>query len=97
MSRSRPLAQLPKLAGALRIALAFVVLRVGEKRGGREDHRHRIRDVLALERWRRPVCCLGHERARLVDPVLAPLGPGRRRVDDVAGDDGPVGPALVAR
>ena len=35
--------------------LAGVGLRVREECGAREDHRHRIRDVLALERGRRPV------------------------------------------
>ena len=43
-----------------------LVVDVGEERGGGEDHRHRVRDVLALERGRRAVRGLGHERARRV-------------------------------
>ena len=36
---------------------------VREQRRAGEDHRHRVRDVLALERRRRPVRGLGHQRA----------------------------------
>ncbi len=41
------------------------------RRGRREDHRHRVRDVLALERRCRAVRRLGHQRGRSVDAVVA--------------------------
>jgi hypothetical protein len=49
--------------------LRGLVLGVGEQRRAGEDHRHRVRDVLSLERGGRAVGCLRHERARHV--VLA--------------------------
>ena len=39
---------------------------VGEERGAREDHGHRVRHVLPVERRRSPVRGLGHEGARRV-------------------------------
>ena len=51
--------------------LALLVLRVREERGRGEDHRHRVRDVLALERGRGAVGCLGHQGGGTVGPLVA--------------------------
>ena len=44
----------------------LLVVDVGQERGAGEDHGHRIRHVLPLERGRRPVRRLRHERTRRV-------------------------------
>ena len=58
-----------RLADRASGGLALLVVGMREQRGRGEDHRHRVRDVLALERRRRPVRGLGHQRGRLVDIV----------------------------
>ena len=62
--------------------LALLVLGVGEQCGGGQDHRHRVRDVLAEERRRRSVRRLGHQRRR--DVVLAERDEQRLRPGDRA-------------
>src|SRR5919197_915772 len=57
-----------RLADRAADPLRFLVA-VGEERRAGEDHRHRVRDVLALERRRGAVRRLRHDRAR--DEVAA--------------------------
>ena len=52
---------------------------VVEQGGAGQDHRHRVRDVLALERRRRAVRRLGHDRAAARSPRRTPAAPTRRR------------------
>ena len=72
-----------------------LVVHMGEERGGGEDHRHRVGDVLAVERGRGPVGGLGHESARRVVLVegdeqrLRPRDRAEERQDEV-GEDVPV-------
>ena len=58
-----------------RVGVAGVV----EDRGAGEDHRHRVGDVLALERRRRAVRRLGHRHRRAAARRRAPAAPTRRR------------------
>src|SRR5207253_4419888 len=44
--------------------LLCLLVAVGEEGRAGEDHRHRVRDVLALKRRRGPVRRLGHDGAR---------------------------------
>src|ERR671930_1424038 len=62
--------------------LLRLLVGVGEERRAGEDHRHRVRDVLALERGRGAVRRLGHDRAR--DEVAVERDEERLRAGDRA-------------